>query len=62
MVPLRQRPGRQDSDPEESIFRELDPVLTAAAVEGLNWQGLGAFTEELGAAPSGVDHIPERVR
>ncbi|WP_086661533.1 alpha/beta fold hydrolase [Lentzea kentuckyensis] len=41
-------------DPEESIFSGVDPVLTAAAVERLNWQGLGAFTEELGATPTGL--------
>jgi len=39
-------------DPEESIFSGVDPKLTAEAVSRLNWQGLGAFTEELGATPA----------
>lgn len=41
-------------DAEESIFSGVDPVLTAEAVKRLNWQGMRAFTEKLGVAPSGV--------
>ncbi|MEU0673834.1 alpha/beta hydrolase [Streptomyces sp. NPDC006172] len=41
-------------DAEESIFSGVDPALTAQAVERLNWQGTRAFTEKLGAAPTGV--------
>ncbi|MER5375807.1 alpha/beta hydrolase [Streptomyces sp. NPDC002553] len=41
-------------DAEESIFSGVDPALTAQAVERLNWQGVRAFTEKLGAAPTGV--------
>lgn len=41
-------------DVEESIFSGVDPVLTAEAVKRLNWQGMRAFTETLGAAPIDV--------
>ncbi|WP_328930840.1 MULTISPECIES: alpha/beta hydrolase [unclassified Streptomyces] len=41
-------------DAEESIFSGVDPVLTAEAVKRLNWQGMRAFTEKLGAAPTEV--------
>ncbi|MFJ9736933.1 alpha/beta hydrolase [Streptomyces sp. NPDC101166] len=41
-------------DAEESVFSGVDPDLTAEAVKRLNWQGLRAFTEKLGAAPAGV--------
>ncbi|GAA2294569.1 alpha/beta hydrolase [Streptomyces hawaiiensis] len=41
-------------DAEESIFSGVDPVLTAEAVKRLNWQGMRAFTEKLGAAPADV--------
>jgi pimeloyl-ACP methyl ester carboxylesterase len=41
-------------DAEESIFSGVDPVLTAEAVKRLNWQGMRAFTETLGAAPTDV--------
>ncbi|WP_371663066.1 alpha/beta fold hydrolase [Streptomyces sp. NBC_00280] len=40
------------SDARESIFSGVDPQLTDEAVERLNWQGTGAFTETLGAAPA----------
>lgn len=42
-------------DAEESVFSGVDPVLTAEAVKRLNWQGMRAFTEKLGAAPT---HVP----
>lgn len=38
-------------DPEESIFSGVDEALTTEAVGRLNWQGIGAFTEALGARP-----------
>ncbi|SEC32968.1 Pimeloyl-ACP methyl ester carboxylesterase [Streptomyces sp. 3213] len=41
-------------DAEQSIFSGVDPALTAEAVKRLNWQGLRAFTEKLGAAPTQV--------
>ncbi|MFC9132049.1 alpha/beta fold hydrolase [Streptomyces sp. NPDC057099] len=41
-------------DAEESIFSGVDPTLTAEAVKRLNWQGMRAFTEKLGAVPSDV--------
>ncbi|MEU0176534.1 alpha/beta hydrolase [Streptomyces massasporeus] len=41
-------------DAEESIFSGVDPALTAEAVKRLNWQGMRAFTEKLGAAPAQV--------
>ncbi|MYT10733.1 MULTISPECIES: alpha/beta hydrolase [Streptomyces] len=41
-------------DAEQSIFSGVDPALTAEAVKRLNWQGLHAFTEKLGAAPTDV--------
>ncbi|MFF3849784.1 alpha/beta fold hydrolase [Streptomyces sp. NPDC002328] len=41
-------------DAEQSIFSGVDPTLTAEAVERLNWQGMRAFTEKLGAAPADV--------
>ncbi|MEU0676957.1 alpha/beta hydrolase [Streptomyces sp. NPDC006172] len=41
-------------DAEQSIFSGVEPALTAEAVKRLNWQGLRAFTEKLGAAPVGV--------
>ncbi|MFF4629186.1 alpha/beta hydrolase [Streptomyces griseorubiginosus] len=41
-------------DPEESIFSGVAPDVTAEAVKRLNWQGLRAFTEALGAAPNGL--------
>jgi pimeloyl-ACP methyl ester carboxylesterase len=41
-------------DAEESIFSGVDPALTAEAVRRLNWQGMRAFTEKLGAAPTRV--------
>ncbi|KND41768.1 alpha/beta hydrolase [Streptomyces stelliscabiei] len=41
-------------DAEESVFSGVDPALTAEAVKRLNWQGLRAFTEKLGAAPTRV--------
>ncbi|WP_329331920.1 alpha/beta hydrolase [Streptomyces sp. NBC_00663] len=41
-------------DAEESIFSGVDPDVTAEAVKRLNWQGLRAFTEDLGAAPDGL--------
>lgn len=39
------------TDPEQAIFSGVDPELTAQAVKRLNWQGLGAFTQPLAAAP-----------
>ncbi|MEU5595005.1 alpha/beta hydrolase [Streptomyces sp. NPDC020298] len=39
-------------DAEQSIFSGVDPGLAAEAVSRLNWQGLRAFTEKLGAAPT----------
>lgn len=42
------------ADAEQSIFSGVDPALTAEAVKRLNWQGLRAFTEKLGAAPTRV--------
>ncbi|MFJ4536791.1 alpha/beta fold hydrolase [Streptomyces tibetensis] len=41
-------------DAEESIFSGVAPALTAEAVKRLNWQGMRAFTEKLGAAPADV--------
>jgi pimeloyl-ACP methyl ester carboxylesterase len=41
-------------DPEQSIFSGVDPALAAEAVKRLNWQGLAAFTQPLGATPAGV--------
>jgi len=41
-------------DPEQSIFSGVDPRLAAEAVERLNWQGIRAFTETLGAAPTDI--------
>lgn len=41
-------------DAEQSIFSGVDPVLTAEALRRLNWQGMRAFTEKLGAAPTDV--------
>ncbi|WEH12469.1 alpha/beta hydrolase [Streptomyces sp. VNUA24] len=41
-------------DAEQSIFSGVDPVLTAEAVKRLQWQGMRAFTEKLGAAPTAV--------
>ncbi|MEU9393257.1 alpha/beta hydrolase [Streptomyces sp. NPDC048324] len=41
-------------DAEESIFSGVDPALAAEAVARLNWQGVRAFTEKLGAAPTDV--------
>ncbi|MET7736809.1 alpha/beta fold hydrolase [Streptomyces sp. NPDC005402] len=41
-------------DAEESIISGVDPVLTAEAVKRLNWQGMRAFTETLGAAATDV--------
>ncbi|MFD7242337.1 alpha/beta fold hydrolase [Streptomyces massasporeus] len=41
-------------DAEKSIFSGVDPTLTAEAVKRLNWQGMRAFTEKLGAAPTRV--------
>ncbi|MEU1317177.1 alpha/beta hydrolase [Streptomyces tibetensis] len=41
-------------DAEESIFSGVDPVVTGEAVKRLNWQGMRAFTEKLGAAPTDV--------
>ncbi|MFJ1806900.1 MULTISPECIES: alpha/beta fold hydrolase [unclassified Streptomyces] len=41
-------------DAEESIYSGVDPALTAEAVKRLNWQGMRAFTEKLGAAPTRV--------
>ncbi|MCX5263130.1 alpha/beta hydrolase [Streptomyces sp. NBC_00199] len=41
-------------DAEESVFSGVDPVLAAEAVKRLNWQGMRAFTEKLGAAPAGL--------
>ncbi|MGW2835677.1 alpha/beta fold hydrolase [Streptomyces sp. NPDC001286] len=41
-------------DAEQSIFSGVDQVLTAEAVQRLNWQGLRAFTEKLAAAPTDV--------
>ena len=38
-------------DPEQSIFSGVDPELTAQAVKRLNWEGMGAFTQRLAAAP-----------
>lgn len=38
-------------DPEQSIFSGVDPELTAQAVKRLNWEGMGAFTQQLAAAP-----------
>ncbi|KFF98683.1 hypothetical protein IQ62_23205 [Streptomyces scabiei] len=42
-------------DAEASIFSGVDPDLAAEAVKRLNWQGMRAFTEKLGAASA---HIP----
>ncbi len=39
-------------DPEQSIFSVVDPDLTPEAVKRLNWQGIGAFTQKLAAAPT----------
>jgi len=39
-------------DAERSIFSGVDPDLTAEAVKRLNWEGTGAFTEKLAAAPT----------
>ncbi|WP_329265004.1 alpha/beta hydrolase [Streptomyces sp. NBC_01478] len=39
-------------DVEQAIFSGVDPDLTAQAVKRLNWQGMRAFTETLGAAPA----------
>lgn len=41
-------------DAAETIFSDVDPDVTAEAVAGLNWQGLRAFTDPLGAAPIDV--------
>ncbi|MGW3138003.1 alpha/beta fold hydrolase [Streptomyces sp. NPDC001139] len=41
-------------DAEESIFSGVDPALAAEAVARLNWQGVRAFTEKLGAAPADI--------
>ncbi len=41
-------------DAEESSFSGVDPVLAAEAVKRLNWHGLRAFTEKLGARPGNV--------
>ncbi|MBV1939140.1 alpha/beta hydrolase [Streptomyces sp. BV286] len=41
-------------DAEESIFSGVDPALAAEAVKRLNWQGMRAFTETLGGAPTQV--------
>ncbi|MEV7068985.1 alpha/beta hydrolase [Streptomyces collinus] len=41
-------------DAEKSVFSGVDPALSAEAVERLNWQGMRAFTEKLGAAPTEV--------
>ncbi|GAQ60072.1 alpha/beta fold hydrolase [Streptomyces scabiei] len=41
-------------DAEQSIFSGVDPVLTAEAVKRLQWQGMRAFTEKLGAAPADI--------
>ena len=38
-------------DPEQSIFSGVDPAVTAQAVKRLNWEGMGAFTQTLAAAP-----------
>lgn len=38
-------------DVEQSIFSGVDPDLTAEAVKRLNWEGTGAFTQQLAAAP-----------
>lgn len=40
-------------DAKESIFSGVDPGLAAEAVARLNWQGVGAFTQRLGAVPDG---------
>ena len=39
-------------DPEHSIFSGVDPDLTPEAVRRLNWEGVGAFTQKLAAAPT----------
>ena len=39
-------------DPEQSIFSGVDPELTPEAVKRLNWEGVGAFTQKLAAAPT----------
>ncbi|MCX4759716.1 alpha/beta hydrolase [Streptomyces sp. NBC_01275] len=41
-------------DARESIFSGVDPQLAGEAVERLDWQGMGAFTQTLGAAPTGL--------
>ncbi|MFM9589344.1 alpha/beta fold hydrolase [Streptomyces scabiei] len=44
----------QAGDAEQAVFSGVDPVLTAEAVKRLQWQGMRAFTEKLGAAPAAV--------
>ena len=39
-------------DAQQSIFSGVDPGLTAEAVKRLNWEGMGAFTQKLAAAPT----------
>lgn len=46
-------------DAEESLFSGVDPLLIAEAVKRLNWQGMRAFTEKLGAAPADVPLLGE---
>lgn len=41
-------------DPEQSIYSGVDPVVTAEAVQRLNWQGVGAFTQQLDARSAGL--------
>jgi len=53
---IRSRDGLavKADDPQRSIFSGVDATLAAEAVKRLNWQGLGSFTQRLGAAATGV--------